>query len=83
MIGSQLSTKLHTASTLTVNDDVISSINKCIISEEKEKQVINLCDDDDDDETKEDRVKEVPVWITNARSRLTIKEKTSWKMESN
>ena len=55
--------------------------NKCIILEEKEKQVIDLCDDND--ETKENRIKEVPVWITNARSRLTIKEKISWKMESN
>jgi len=80
VIGPQLSTKLHTAGSLTVNDDAISFINKCIISEEKEKQVIDLCDDD---ETKEDRVKEVPVWITNARSRLTIREKISWKMESN
>jgi len=70
MIGTQLSTKLHTASSLTVKDDAISFINKCIISEEKEKQVIDLCDDDD--ETKEDKVKEVSVWITNAR---TIKEK--------
>ena len=77
MIGSQLPTKLHTANTLTVNDDAILSINKCIILEETEKQLINLCDDDDDDdddETKEDRVKEVPVWITNARSRLTPSE---------
>ena len=32
---------------------------------------------------KEDEVKEVPVWITNGRNRLTIKEKTHWKMESN
>jgi len=71
VIGSQLSTKLHTASSLTVNDDAISFINKCIISEENERQVINLCNDDD--ETKEDKV--VPVWITNARSRLTAKEK--------
>ena len=48
MIGSQLSTKLHTASILTLNDGAISFINKCIKSEEKEKQVINLCDDDDE-----------------------------------
>ena len=73
MIGSQLSAKLHTASTLTVNDDAISFINKCIISDEKENEVINLCDNDD--ETKEDRVKEVPVWVTTTRSKLTIKEK--------
>jgi len=80
MIGTQLSTKLHTASSLTVKDDAISFINKCIISEEKEKQVIDLCDDDD--ETKEDKVKEVPVWITNARSKLTIKEKNILENES-
>ena len=48
MIGSQLSTMLHTANTLTVNDDAISFINKCIISKEKEKKLINLCDDDDE-----------------------------------
>ena len=80
MISSQLSTKLHTASSLTVKDDAISFINKCIISEEKEKQVFDLCDDDA--ETKKDKVKGVPVWITNARSKLTIKEKNILENES-
>ena len=55
MIGSQLSAKLHTASTLTVNDDAISFINKCIISDKKENEVINLCDNDD--ETKKTELK--------------------------
>jgi len=53
VIGSQLSTKLHTTSTSTVNDDTISFINHCICNfrEKEDKQVINLCN-----ETKEDGV---------------------------